>query len=265
MSLQGVFAPMVRAYFKNLYGGGSGGDADAIIKAFAENTPCSLVSDAVTKVVEEAFEGAQVIEVNFPNADSVGYNAFNVAVPLVSASFASAKTIGNFAFLGCSNLENINLPSAVTIGINAFQGCKKLTQIALPCAETIESGVFHGCSKLSDVNLPLITAVPAHAFYNCEAIKKIDLPSVVSIGQNAFNYCNSLTAAILRTTSTVCVADLSAFDDTPMFTGEGHIYVPSAMFEYYRAGYDPAMTEAGYAGLFDIMFRKIEDYPEICG
>jgi hypothetical protein len=63
----------------------------------------------------------------------------------------------------------------------------------------------------------------------------------------------------------VCVAELSSFYNTPMTQGTGHIYVPSVMYEYYRAGYESAFEAAGYTGLFSVMFRKIEDYPEICG
>ena len=37
------------------------------------------------------------------------------------------------------------------------------------------------------------------------------------------------------------------------------------MYEYYRAGYEPALEAAGFTRFFDIMFRKIEDYPDICG
>jgi hypothetical protein len=47
--------------------------------------------------------------------------------------------------------------------------------------------------------------------------------------------------------------------------GLGHIYIPSSMYERYRAVYEPGLEDAGLTGLFSIVFRKIEDYPEICG
>lgn len=75
--------------------------------------------------------------------------------------------------------------------------------------------------------------------------------------------CLNLKAIILPG-SEVCTIDFSALDETPMLTGEGHIYVPSVMYEYYRAGYEAAINEL-MPGFFDILFRKIEDYPEICG
>ena len=42
------------------------------------------------------------------------------------------------------------------------------------------------------------------------------------------------------------------------------MYVPSVMYEYYRAGYETALNDV-MPGFFDILFRKIEDYPSICG
>jgi hypothetical protein len=78
-------------------------------------------------------------------------------------------------------------------------------------------------------------------------------------------YKTSLTTLILRTTETVCVCETSAFAATPIFRGEGHFYVPTVMYEYYRAGYEAPINAAMGAGAFDFLFRKIEDYPEICG
>jgi hypothetical protein len=60
------------------------------------------------------------------------------------------------------------------------------------------------------------------------------------------------------------VVDFTALEETPMLTGQGHVYVHTAMYEYYRAGYEAALDTL-MPGFFDILFRKIEDYPEICG
>ncbi len=94
---------------------------------------------------------------------------------------------------------------------------------------------------------------------DCESLSTIDLASATSIGSMAFRNCITLKALILRTTETVCVADLSAFDNTPMLTGLGHIYVPAIMYEYYRAGYGPTL-DGIMPGFFNILFRRIEDY-----
>jgi hypothetical protein len=54
-------------------------------------------------------------------------------------------------------------------------------------------------------------------------------------------------------------------DPTLNYANKGHIYVPSVMYEYYRAGYEQPLASVLGDGAFDRIVRKIEDYPEICG
>jgi hypothetical protein len=170
----------------------------------------------------------------------------------------------NGTFKAIENLM-VRFPNAKEINEDAFNSCPNIVSIDAPSATVISSNAFGNCIKLALLNLPLVTIIESYAFNRCTELVKVDLPSATTVEKFAFQGCTNLSSIILRTTKTVCVAELSALYETPMVTGQGHIYVPTAMYEYYRAGYEEALNTAMGAGAFDIIFRKIEDYPEICG
>ena len=162
-------------------------------------------------------------------------------------------------------------PNSITsIGNWAFQNCAALTSVDLPAVTSIGESAFSHCDLLPYVNLPNATTIAGNAFYYDVSLTTVDLGSATTIGNSAFMQCKNLSAVILRTTSNVCAVDLTAvsgtkiIDSDGMPTGEGFLYIPTSMYEYYRAAYEPVFEQLGAAGLFDILFRKIEDYPEIC-
>ena len=174
-------------------------------------------------------------------------------------------TFGYECFYECIAIAEAIAPYAEIVGDSAFGYCGYLKRVDMPLVTVVEDGGFVHCDVLTDVNLPSVETIGIEAFASCWGLKKVDFPMVKNIAALAFSKCYSLTAVILRTTETVCVCDLTSFEDTPLMTGEGHVYVPASMYEYYRAGYEPAFEQIGASGFFDILFRKIEDYPEICG
>lgn len=233
------------------------------------------------------------LRISFPNAESVGYAAFYGCTSLASVDLPVATTIGESAFHGCTSLVNFNLPVATSTGLYSFMGCTSLTSVNLPVTTSIGSNAFADCTSLTSVNLPVTTGIgegafdrctslasinlPAAAsigamsFINCTSLTSVDLPVTTSIGDGAFYRCTNLSTLILRNAETVCQINMTAVLGTKIVTeegapiGEGFIYIPTSMFEYYRAAYEPAFEQMGAAGMFDILFRKIEDYPEICG
>lgn len=102
-----------------------------------------------------------------------------------------------------------------------------------------------------------ITNVKIYAFQNCSNLTSVDLPLATSIGTNAFYSCSSLTSLILRSETLCTLSDTSAFSSTPIKSGTGYIYVPSALIDSYKT----ATNWSTYAN----QFRVLEDYPEICG
>lgn len=233
----------------------SGGGDSEIVKAICEFTEFELTGDSVEFVYGDFRNAisANTVCVNLPNATRVGYGAFSGFGRLKKAIFQNATDIVERAFYDCSNLIEIDFPKVETIGPSAFRACGDLTTVCFPAAVSIGYDAFRASSSGSK-------------------LEKVDLPVVTSIGDSAFADNNNLATVILRSTETVCVIELTAFYGTPILNLQGYIYVPTVMYEYYRAGYSDAL-DAAYAemgviipgGVFNVMFRKIEDYPEICG
>ena len=198
-------------------------------------------------------------------ATEVGAEAFKEYTSLTGVNLPNATTIGEYAFNYCGNVKFIRLPVATSIGEYAFSSCSYLTSVEIPSVTNIPLGAFDSCLCLESICLPAAISLETDAFWGCESLKTVDLPSATSIGTNSFYRCRKLSALILRTTETVCVCDLQSFSYTPVVQGLGHIYIPTVMYEYYRAGYEAALNAAMGTGAFDLLFRKIEDYPEICG
>lgn len=189
------------------------------------------------------------------NLDTVYINASGVAdtgeVEISGDSFtgSSIKTleikkvmrIGESAFAECNELQYANIigrDRGVFLYMYCFARCKKL-----------EKALVLNCSEIQD-----------NAFLDCVNLEEI----TISEGTNADNYisvafngCSNLKVVRLR--DGVWNINLLAFLDTPLMTGEGHIYVPTSTFEQYRAGYEEAINDI-MPGFFDILFRKIEDY-----
>ena len=216
-----------------------GGGADELIVTLASGQPYEIKSDSVT---------------------DVGNYAFYKNIQLASVDFPNAKRIGEWAFDGCRELKHVNLESATEIYYSAFSSCESLDSFVAPNVISIDNMALYCTESLKSVHFPRLKTLGQSAFAN-SAIEKADFDVLENIGSSAFFNCANLTAVIIRTTSAVCVASLNAFEQTQMLKGTGHIYVPASMYEYYRAVYEPNLDP----GMFGILFRKIEDYPEICG
>lgn len=276
MSFLSIFNPLVRSYFD-----GNGGGADELIVALATKTKYSLKSDAVTSVADNAFVHDGVLRsIDFPNVVSVGLNAFygcsglaDVNLPKVAtiaedafslcalkeANFPIATQIGISAFSACTSLTEVNFPKVWFVMAGAFSSCSSLSKVSIPLAHVIDERAFADCRNLTTINCPAVMTIGAHAFDGC-GCEKLDFHMVTTIGEGAFAGCSNLSAVVVRTTSQVCSVDLSALNGTPAMSGQGFVYVPASMYEAYRETYEPTT-----GAMFSAIFRKIEDYPEICG
>lgn len=112
-----------------------------------------------------------------------------------------------------------------------------ITKCTIPSTwSSLRVGVFYGCGGLNNVVIP---------------------EGITSIGSGAFSGCTSLTVLIIRTSNVCALGAVSTFNNTPIATGTGYIYVPSALIEDYK-------TATNWVTFAD-QFRAIEDYPEITG
>ena len=174
------------------------------------------------------------------------------------------------------NHKMVNLP-----GGDFQNGNKKLVKVDLPLVTFVRAGTFNECGNLSIVNLPSVTKLDASCFESCQSLKKLYLPSLQTIeGWGwTFNNCQylervyfpvitgTITSAsfsgnvrlktlILGSDTVVSLQSTGVFDNTPIKSGTGYIYVKKSLVDSY---YKTATNWSTFAS----QFRAIEDYPSV--
>lgn len=118
---------------------------------------------------------------------------------------------------------------------------------------SIRNSAFYDCSNLASANFPAATSIRNSAFDSCSSLTSADFPAATSIGNSAFVECPGLTSLILRVTTQVCtLSNTNAFNNTPIKSGTGYIYVPAALVDSYKT----ATNWTTYAN----QFRALESY-----
>ena len=188
----------------------------------------------------------------------VGSHAFRSCNSLQYVALPNATEIYDNAFLACKSLETIEIDKVTSIGTNAFYSCVALKNMNAPNITTIKRS-FGGCTSLEKICFPAMKNLGdasynyANSFEGCTSLKTADLPIVNYIGNGIFNKCSNFIALILRNTEAVAtLTNVNAFTDTPIASGTGFIYVPSALIESYKV----ATNWSTYAN----QFRALEDY-----
>ena len=242
---------------KTVETGGGGGDTQ--IDGLIDRSITEILNSRVTKIGNYAFaECMSLRTADFPAATTIGQYAFQNCTKLTTVDFPAVTTIKNYALSGCNTLTTVDFPLAIDLGSNIFSSCSSLTTADFPAATSISNFMFQSCTKLTTVDFPAVTRIGQNAFQNCTKLTTVDFPAVNTIMQYAFSYCSALTALILRNPNAVCtLSNTNAFTSTPIASGTGYIYVPSALVDSYKA----ATNWSTYAN----QIRAIEDYPDITG
>jgi hypothetical protein len=129
----------------------------------------------------------------------------------------------------------------------------QLVSARFPSATSVEGQAFSGCTKLSSIDLSSATTLNNAVFANCSALEVVDLPKATSIITYVFNGCLALKTLILRKSDSICtLSNTNVFNNTPIKSGTGYIYVPSSLIETYKT--------ASQWSTFAAQFRALEDY-----
>lgn len=163
------------------------------------------------------------------------YLAQKVQGTLVSYTSDDVTAVVTHGFANCLNLQTLKIHNATSIDNYAFLNCASLLGIALPSLLSSGHSLFSGCS----------------------AMKYADFgSSFSSIPSACFNNCTSFDTLILRNSSVVTLANVSAFNGTKFKSGGagGTIYVPQALLNTYPTSGNWA-TVNGYG---TITWAKIE-------
>ena len=114
-----------------------------------------------------------------------------------------------------------------------------------------------GCTKLTSVVLPAVRTTDGNSMNGCSALTKADFSNLKKIRYSTFYSNKYLVTLIIRTQVVATLENMSAFKDTPIASGKGYVYVPSALVNSYKT----ATNWSTYAD----QIRAIEDYPDITG
>lgn len=114
-----------------------------------------------------------------------------------------------------------------------------------------------GCTKLTSVVLPAVRIMDGHSMNNCSELIKADFSNLQTIHYSTFYINKKLVTLIIRTQVVAKLEKTSAFTGTPIASGTGYVYVPSALVDSYKS----ATNWSTYAD----QIRAIEDYPDLTG
>lgn len=176
---------------------------------------------------------------------------------LTEYSDSYIKSIGEYALYSCTSLTKVDFQKVTSVGLFAFYGCSALKTVSLPMAELIDNYGFYNNRKLESIYIPLVAEIGKNAFYGCSALNTINVPSTTLIGERAFYNDTALTTIVLNVPTMCTLENVSAFEGTPIASGTGYIYVPSALVSAYKQGTNWSA--------FASQIRAIEDYPDITG
>lgn len=199
--------------------------------------------------------------VTFP-AGALYSNAFKNNTNLEYVDLRSLPYTIDITFSGCTALKYLDIRSVKNHSNYEFSGCGELETLHISNLTRIFESMFSECAKLKSIDTSLVTVVNGYGFNQCASLEKLDFPAVTTIYDNStFEQCTNLKTLILRSESMVTLVSeykyYNLFNDTPIYSGTGFIYVPASLVETYK-------TTAGWSK-FAAQFRAIEDYPDICG
>ena len=180
----------------------------------------------------------------------------DIGVSYVKPSGGGGSTDNEDAIIKRTITSYVN-PRVTSIGDHAFYSCGMLTSVDFPLVTKMGASVFTYANSLVNINLPLLATMDSNAFAFCAALSKLSLPCVVNINSFAFMRDSNLITLILSNPQMCTLTNKNAFNNTPIASGTGYIYVPQVLLEDYKA----ATNWVTYA----TQFRAIEDYPDICG
>lgn len=190
----------------------------------------TAAEDKMTKYVQGQLTELVDSGITAVNANYLGYQ--NSAFTLVDLPNAAGEC-KSYAFYFATGLTTCNLPKITSLGNACFM-----------------------YSKLKNTNFSALETIKAECFRSCTSLTRIDLPALKEIkGASHFSGCTSLTTVILRSSTMVTIENANTFNNTPIASGAGYIYVPADLVSTYQA--------ASIWSIYAAQFRAIEDDPDI--
>ena len=232
--------------------------------ALLTRTLTSYENDRITELGRYGLQGMRLLEtVSLPNLVKTPFDAFADCTALKHVSLPKYTGLEGRSrmFDHCSALtdDSFDIPNLIHTNALDFRECTGLTKVPYESQlNYVGDACFMNC-LIQSVNLPNVTGIGFSSFQACKSLVRVD----VGVGQrgtlrrDTFNGCSALETCILRADAFLPMDNTSAFKGTPIESGTGYIYVPSALVDQYKA----ATNWTVYAD----QIRAIEDYSEITG
>lgn len=171
-------------------------------------------------------------------------------------------------FSRMSNLQSVSFANVTSMpGERHFDrsGISSVTMSSLPVTG---SYMFNECQSLINIprtSFPLATTINNNTFVNCQHLETADFPSANQINANAFSRCYLLAVLVLRANSVCSLANVNAFENTPIRGRNGMsgtIYIPKALYDHLGDGtsldYEAATNWSTICGEGHCTFAAIE-------
>ena len=177
----------------------------------------SITATEVTKVGDSAFNGANIVNINFPNLSVIGAEAFANNDEVKTVTLGAVTQMGNEVFKNCSEITSVTFgDGTTTIGAYAFYSAKNntaLKTVNLPYSvETIGDYAFYNLVAVKTINLSGVTTIGNYALYNTKSLIGVDIANVKTIGDYAF----ASSALKTATLSGITQIGKHAFDGAPL-------------------------------------------------
>lgn len=142
--------------------------------------------------------------------------------------------IGESCFLS-SNIQTLDWSTNMPIPIGCFSDCRNLFDVNISYGVTkIGEAAFSVTKSLSKIKCPDgITIFDYRSFSQSGLSLSIFGDGIISL-YRPFYLCGSLKTAIIETVSVPTMKDSLGFDNTPVASGNGYIYVPSESVDDYK-------------------------------
>lgn len=158
----------------------------------------------------------------------------------------------NYALYNNRYLTILVLPECEELNEYTCYQMPGLTSVIMPVARILLWRTFSICTKLENVYAPLLETIGYASFENCSSLQKLDFQILKKLDTYACSNCTKLEAFVLRSSTLAYLLNTNALASTPIASGTGYIYVPSALVDSYKS----ATNWSVYAN----QFRALEDY-----
>lgn len=225
----------------------------------------NFTSAPLEKVGINAFEGCEKLEVVSlsDTVCSIETSAFSGCSSLKNANLEATTGINSYSFYKCASLQSATLGKesyapTFYIGYASFRGCTSLRTVKFNSQHPVISGdqAFTDCTSLVEVVFPgTFKSSVYNTFNGCTSLKTLYYTSknTSTVGPGSFFGASALVAFVLTSTKGAWyLPNVSAFNNTPIASGTGYIYVPEALLDTYKT----ATNWVTYAD----QFRALEQY-----